>query len=90
MVKDIQDKIKKTICDANCFFCIIILGDILKKTLNETILEKAVNYLKYEYNNFKFDQTLRSKYLNKFLTKYIITIESIKILDLKSYQKECV
>ena len=70
------------------FFCIIILGDILKKTLNETILEKAVNYLKYEYNNFKFDQTLRSKYLNKFLTKYIRTIESIKILDLKSYQKE--
>mgnify|MGYP004613344007 CR=1 FL=1 len=69
------------------FFCIIILGDILKKTLNETILEKAVNYLKYEYNNFKFDQTLRSKYLNKFLTKYIRTIESIKILDLKSYQK---
>ena len=61
-----------------------------EKNLNETILEKAVNYLKYEYNNFKFDQTLRSKYLNKFLTKYIRTIESIKILDLKSYQKECV
>lgn len=72
------------------FFCIIILSDILKKTLNETILEKAVNYLKYEYNNFKFDQTLRSKYLSEFLTKYIITIESIKILDLKSYQKGCV
>lgn len=59
----------------------------MKKTLNETILEKAVNYLKYEYNNFKFDQTLRSKYLSEFLTKYIRTIESIKILDLKSYQK---
>lgn len=61
----------------------------MKKTLNENILEKAVNYLKYEYNNFKFDQTLRSKYLSEFLTKYIRTIESIKILDLKVYQKEC-
>lgn len=71
------------------FFCIIFWGDILKRTLNENVLEKAINYLKYAYNNFKFDKTLRSKYLSEFLTKYIRTIESIKILDLKGYQKEC-
>ena len=63
---------------------------IFWKKFKWNYFRKAVNYLKYEYNNFKFDQTLRSKYLSEFLTKYIRTIESIKILDLKSYQKECV
>lgn len=61
----------------------------MKKLLNKDVLEKAVSYLKKEYNSYNFDESLRSKYLKEFLTKYIRTVKSIKMLDLKGYQKEC-
>lgn len=61
----------------------------MKKLLNKDVLEKAVTYLEKEFDNFEFDESLRSKYLKEFLTKYIRTVKSIAILDLKGYQKEC-
>ena len=61
----------------------------MKKLLNKDVLEKAVAYLEKEFNNYKFDGSLRSKYLKELLTKYIRTVKSIVILDLKGYQKEC-
>lgn len=61
----------------------------MKKLLNKDVLEKAVIYLEKEFDNFEFDESLRSKYLKEFLTKYIRTVKSIAILDLKGYQKEC-
>lgn len=61
----------------------------MKKTLNEDVLEKAIAYLEGEFKKYKFDESLRSKYLKEFLTKYIRTIKIIAMLDLKGYQKEC-
>lgn len=61
----------------------------MKKLLNKEILEKAILYLETEFNSYQFDQSLRSKYLKEFLTKYIRTVKSIVLLDLKGYHKEC-